>query len=135
MKRLFYILAILSIGCQTRPNPFGSVHDIIPNLNYGGCGFFAYHLHKLDPNRYAIVALGGHDHVMLYDMNELAWLDADGYHNNVVITGLTYGAFMNSVIADTTLRTLLNDSSIWNPTFKRKDTVKLYRLIDSLYIR
>lgn len=134
MKRLFTFVFICLVGCHAARNPYKVCNDSVPDLNFGGCGFFAYHLYHTNPIRYEIVALGGQKHVLLFDRYQSEWIDSKGYHDNLFKTGVIYGAFTNATIPDSLLRKWLNDTTMWNPRFKRKDTTRLYHLIDSVYI-
>lgn len=115
---------------RNRQNPF----DEIQNLNFGGCGFFAYHLHQTNPSRYTIISLSDRRHVLCYDEIEKQWIDSHGYHSNVYALSISYVAFTIDTISEIKLRRWLDNPKLWNEKFDRKDTTRLFKLMDSVYI-
>ena len=89
----------------------------VSNLNYGGCGYYAYYLSgKLLGS--TVVGIGGNRHYMVY---------RNGFYYDGEAAFLPHVIWLWSLgdiepISREELRGLLNDRSLWNTKFDLRDT-------------
>ena len=113
MIRLLIILSLVL--------PWPHSHTVnVPNLNSGGCGWYAYYLSAKYPDG-VIVILRSRSHVMLYRKG--FYLDSRGSWLAPAVWLWTYGDIQPITRGE--LRALLNGRSLWNPAFNLNDTLKL----------
>lgn len=113
------MLRLLIILSFVLPWPHKHTADI-PNLNNGGCGWYAYYLSAKYPDG-EIVIIRDFNHVMLY-LNGI-YLDSRGAWLAPAVWCYSFGDIQP--ITRNELRVLLHDRSLWNPAFNLSDTLKL----------
>lgn len=89
----------------------------VSNLNYGGCGYYAYYLSGKLPGS-VIVSVKGGRHYMVW--NGWGYMDNRG-------TFIPHAIWLWSLgdiepISREELRVMLDDHSLWNSKFNLKDT-------------
>lgn len=90
----------------------------VPNVNYGGCGYYAYYLSgKL--SRSTIVSIRSGMHYMVYRGG--CYWDNSGVYLPHVIWLWSKGDI--ETISREELRELLNDRTMWNSKFDLRDTI------------
>lgn len=113
MIRLLIILSLVL--------PWPHSHTVnVPNLNSGGCGWYAYYLSAKYPDGEIVILRGGR-HVMVYHNG--FYLDSRGAWLPPAVWCYSFGDIQP--ITRSELRVLLNDRSLWNPAFNLNDTLKL----------
>lgn len=112
MRYIVFLLFVLTFI------PFPHSYTVsVPNINSGGCGYYAYYLSGKFPKA-TVVQLRGGKHYMVYK-NGL-YYDGRGAYLPHVIWLWSLGDI--EPISREELRELLNDRSIWNTKFDLRDT-------------
>lgn len=110
------------------------INDIVPNINKGGCAFFALALYKkLDTSRYEIVKIGNFIHVCIRDKVDGFFIDSDGFNTEYYqyLMCLPSFLFKNKSLKITVISydELYNifyyTNRKWNPEFNMNDTSKI----------
>jgi hypothetical protein len=99
----------------------------IPNINLGGCGYFALKLYqKVDKAKYRLVMINDFGHVVLQDRSTGQYIDSNGYHSLVELE-LYYGypTYKVQEISEAELVQLVNMTGFWNSAFKVSDTSQI----------
>ena len=110
-----YILGILFVLSFV---PLPHRYEVsVPNINSGGCGYYAYYLSGKLPGS-TIVGIRGNTHYMVY---------RNGFYYDGKWAYLPHVIWLWSKgdiepISREELRELLNDRSIWNTKFDLRDT-------------
>lgn len=114
MRYLIVCLLVLSFV----PLPLPHKYTVsVPNLNSGGCGYYAYYLSGKLPGS-TIVGIRGNRHYMVYRNG--FYYDGRGAYLPHVIWLWSLGDI--EPISREELRGLLNDRSLWNTKFDLRDT-------------
>lgn len=112
MRYIVFLLFVLTFI------PFPHSYTVsVPNINSGGCGYYAYYLSGKFPKA-TVVQLRGGKHYMVYK-NGL-YYDGRGAYLPHVIWLWSLGDI--EPISREELRGLLNDRSLWNTKFDLRDT-------------
>lgn len=111
-----YLIVCLLVVVSFLPLPH-KYEVRVPNLNSGGCGYYAYYLSGKLPGS-TVVGIRGNRHYMVY---------RNGFYYDGRWAYLPHVIWLWSLgdiepISREELRELLNDRSIWNTKFDLRDT-------------
>lgn len=107
------------------------INTLIPELNEGGCGFFALKLYRrLDSSRYSIVAIGNREHIAIMDKAYGNIIDSKGCHSKTSID-LRYNYPEYITLSEKELQMLVATQK-WNKQFNLADTTCINQFIDNL---
>jgi hypothetical protein len=127
----FLVCAIIFKMPVVSRNRLIAINDSIPDLNRGGCGFFAYKLfQRLDKKKYSLVVIDHGRHIMIWDWDKNLYIDSKGFHTKVDVQ-LHDGSEIEQISEDS-LRRLLFVDKFWNKTFCKEDTTIINNFIDNL---
>lgn len=108
-----------------------SINDTLPDLNRGGCGFFAYKLfQRLNKKNHTLVVIDHGRHIMIWDRDKNLYIDSKGFHTKVEVQ--FHDGSQLEQISEDSLRHLLFVDRFWNKTFCKEDTTIINNFIDNL---
>lgn len=110
------------------------INDIVPNINKGGCAFFALSLYKkLDSSNYEIIKIGNFEHVCIRNKVDGFFIDSDGFNTKYYHYLMCLPSFLirkkSLKIAVISYQDLYDtfyfSNRKWNSEFNMSDTLKI----------